>query len=56
MRKISSQLEIKEHILAWLTSVSLCSLILLSILFAALFLAALLDLQATVRGYTNACG
>ena len=56
LRKISSQLEIKEHILAWLTSVSLCSLILLSILFAALFLAALLDLQATVRGYTNACG
>lgn len=40
----------------WLTIVGLCSFIRSIMLMAAFFLAALEDLEATVKGYINAWG
>jgi hypothetical protein len=42
--------------LTWLTIVGLCSFMRSIMLVAAFFLAALEDLEATVKGYMSACG
>jgi hypothetical protein len=46
---MATRINSSETIKDWLTNVSLCSLILLNILLAALRLAELFDLQATVK-------